>query len=130
MDAATRKSRMVLLRDFGRAFNRVDVEAIGACVSAGFEWRLAAGPDAPDGLVVRGREAMAEVLAARAKEIEEVRFSETEVLFADQHVIGRFRATGRYADGRPLDVRGVDIYSFDADGLIAVKDSYWKRIEG
>ena len=33
------------------------------------------------------------------------------------------------ADGTPLDLRGVDIYTL-RDGLIATKDSYWKRIEG
>jgi len=130
MDEATRQARLALLRDFGKAFNRADAEGIAACVSADFEWRLAVGPEAPDGRIVRGREAVAAVLAERAREIEEVRFSETEVMFADDHVVGRFRATGRYIDGRRLDVRGVDVYSFDEDGRIAVKDSYWKRIEG
>ena len=66
-------------------------------------------------------------LAERAKRIESLRFSETEVLFGEDHVVGRFRATGAYKDGTPIDVRGIDIYRFK-DGKISVKDSYWKAI--
>ena len=122
-----RDEAMEVLKAFGRAFNKGDADAILACVTDDFEWRLAEGPEAPDGKVVRGGEAVRRTLAERAALYTDVRFSETEVFFADDQAIGRFRATGTYADGRPLDVRGVDIYSF-RDGRIAVKDSYWKNI--
>ncbi len=70
---------------------------------------------------------MRAALEARAERIESLRFSETEVMFGDDHIVGRFRATGAYRDGRQIDVRGIDIYGF-RDGKIAVKDSYWKAI--
>ncbi|MDP6389177.1 MAG: nuclear transport factor 2 family protein [Alphaproteobacteria bacterium] len=122
-----RDQAMEVLKAFGKAFNKGDVDAILECVTDDFEWRLNEGPEAPDGRVVRGREEVRRTLAERAALYNDVRFSETEVFFADDQVIGRFRATGSHADGRPLDVRGVDIYSF-RDGKIAVKDSYWKDI--
>lgn len=127
MQPADRRSTLALLRTFGKAFNAGDIDEILACVTDDFEWRLASGPDAPDGRIVRGKDAVRQALRERQAEIREIRFSETEVFIADDQVIGRFRATGTYATGQPIDVRGVDLYTV-RDGRIAVKDSYWKRI--
>lgn len=118
---------MALLRDFGKAFNRGDIDGILACVTDDFEWRLAAGPDAPDGRIVRGREAVRAALEERDREIAEMRYSETEVTVAGDKVFGSFRATGRRHDGRAIDMRGLDVYRI-RDGRIALKDTYWKRI--
>ena len=126
--SADRAPVMALLRAFGKAFNAGDVDGILACVTDDFEWRLASGPDAPDGRIVRGKDAVRRALAERDAQIRSVRFSETEVFVVEGQVIGRFRATGVYASGAPLDIRGVDLYTI-RDGRIAVKDSYWKRIE-
>ena len=122
-----RDHAMTALKAFGKAFNAGDADAILAQVTDDFEWRLHEGASAPDGEIVRGREAVRAALAERAKRIESLRFSETEVLFGEDHVVGRFRATGAYKDGTPIDVRGIDIYRFK-DGKISVKDSYWKAI--
>jgi ketosteroid isomerase-like protein len=90
---------MKVLRSFGKAFNKGDVAAILECVTDDFEWRLAAGPDAPDGRIVSGKSAVRDALAERDE----------------------------FTDGTKIDKRGVDIYQF-RDGKIAVKDSYWKHI--
>ena len=119
---------MDLLRRFGKAFNRADVEDILACVTEDFVWVQATGSDAPDGQIVRGAEEVRHALAARAKVVRDVRFSETKVHHVPGRIIGTFRAKGIYvADGTAYDVRGVDIYTV-RDGLIASKDSYWKQI--
>lgn len=122
-----RDALMTTLKAFGRAFNKGDVEGVLAQVTDDFEWRLHEGPDAPDGAVVSGREAVRQALEARAETIETLKFSETEVLYGDDHVLGRFRATGAYRDGRKIDVRGIDIYKFVGD-KIREKDSYWKAV--
>lgn len=122
-----RAAAMATLKAFGRAFNAGDADGVLAAVTDDFEWRLHEGPDAPDGAVVRGREAVRAALAERARRIESLRFSETEVLFGDDHVVGRFRAVGAYKDGTEIDVRGLDLYRFRGD-KISVKDSYWKAI--
>lgn len=121
------EAELALLKKLGKGFNRGDVNAILECVTEDFEWILAVGPDAPQGKVVRGREAVAATLAERAREIPELRFSDTELMYAGDRVIGTYRATGRLADGRVLDVRGCDVYVI-RDGKIARKDSYWKQI--
>lgn len=125
--AIDRDAAMETLKAFGKAFNRSDAEGVLAQVTDDFEWRLHEGPDAPDGAVVSGRAAVAEALAERAARIESLRFSETEVLFGDDHVVGRFRAVGAYRDGTKIDIRGVDIYRFRGD-KITQKDSYWKAV--
>jgi ketosteroid isomerase-like protein len=119
---------MEVLKAFGRAFNKGDVDAILDCVTDDFEWRLAEGPDAPDGKIVKGKHAVREALAERDRTVKSMRFSETSVHFAGDTVIGCFRATGEMADGSAIDKRGVDIYAF-RDGKIALKDSYWKRVD-
>ena len=67
---------------------------------------------------MRGKEAVREALAERAAAIRRIRFSEAEVTIAGDRIIGRFRATGEWATGAPIDVRGVDVYHL-RDGLIA-----------
>lgn len=124
---ADEKAVMELLRRFGKAFNRGDIGGILACVTDDFEWRLASGPDAPDGQIVRGKEAVRQALEERDREIAEIRFSETEVTIAGDRIFGTFRATGRTRDGRAIDRRGLDIYRI-RDGKIALKDSYWKQV--
>ncbi len=119
---------LALLKKLGKGFNNSDANAVMDCVTDDFEWILAAGPDAPHGKIVRGREAVAATMTARAKEIPELRFSETDLIYSGDRVIGTYRATGRYADGRLLDVRGCDLYVI-RDGKIARKDSYWKQID-
>jgi ketosteroid isomerase-like protein len=104
------ESVMTLMRAFGKAFNRADIDGILACVTEDFEWRQAVGPHAPDGNIVTGRDAVRRALADRDTMYRDMRFSEAQ-----------------YASGQALDVRGVDIYTL-RDGLIATKDSYWKII--
>jgi ketosteroid isomerase-like protein len=116
-----------LMKAFGRAFNAGDIDGILACVTPDFEWRLAEGPDAPWGRVVRGAEEVRRMLADRGKAMRNVRFSETEMAVYGDRVIGTFRLTGERSDGTACDWRGLDHYVV-RDGKIACKDSYWKRI--
>ena len=119
---------LALLKKLGKGFNSGNVDAILECVTDDFEWILASGPDAPHGQVVRGREGVAATMAARAKAIPELKFSDTDLIYSGDRVVGTYRVTGRYADGRTIDARGCDIYVI-RDGRIARKDSYWKQIE-
>jgi len=122
-DAAT----LELLRRFGKAFNRGDVDAIVACVTDDFEWVMAAGPEAPHGRIVRGPDGMRAALAERDRALANMRFSETDVFQAGERVVGTFRMTATRADGTPVDLRGCDLYTI-RDGRIARKDTYWKQV--
>ena len=69
---------MSLLRHFGKAFNKGDIEGILECVTEDFQWRLAEGPDAPDGKLVSGKDAVRAALQERDLATKEIKFSETE----------------------------------------------------
>lgn len=122
-----RTKMLEVLKIFGKAFNNNDADGILSCVTENFEWRLGEGPSAPDAKILVGAEEVRTELNTRAEKYKIIKFSETELIYSEKHVIGRFRATGEYANGRPLNVRGIDIYEFH-NGKIAVKDSYWKYI--
>ncbi len=117
-----------LFRRFGKAFNAGDIDGILACVTPDFRWIMARGPEAPDGRIVSGHEALRAALLERGSELADLRFSEAQVFAAGDRVIGTFRMTARRcADGAAVDLRGCDIYTL-RDGLIASKDSYWKQL--
>ncbi len=122
-----RKQAMDALIAFGKAFNKGDIDGILDCVTDDFVWRLGEGPETPDGKVLQGREAVRKELEERATRYKSMKFTETEVLFSDNKVVGQFRAIGEYADGTPIDLRGVDVYEFK-DGKISLKDTYSKAI--
>jgi taurine dehydrogenase small subunit len=117
-----------LFRRFGKAFNAGDIDGILSCVTADFRWIMARGPEAPDGRIVSGHEALRAALLERSRELADVRFAEAQVFAAGDRVIGTFRMTARRcADNAAVDLRGCDIYTL-RDGLIASKDSYWKQL--
>ena len=76
-----------LLVRFGKASNVGDVDGVLAYVTADLAWRLANGLEAPDGLIVRGKEVVRQALAERAAVIQRIRFSETEVTIAGDWII-------------------------------------------
>lgn len=115
-----------LFRRFGKAFNKGDADAVAACVTDDFEWRLNEGPG-PTGRVVRGRDGLKEEFARRAGKSSDVRFSEAKIHYAGDSIFGTFRMTGS-RDGGKIDVYGIDYYQV-RDGLIALKDSYIKAVD-
>ena len=115
-----------LFRRFGKAFNRGDADAVATCVTDDFEWRLNEGPG-PTGRIVKGRDGLKAEFARRAGLARNVRFSEARMHYAGEAIFGTFRMTGEQADGKPIDVYGIDHYVV-RDGLIALKDSYSKAV--
>ena len=63
-DDGDRDAGKALLVRFGKASNVGD--GVLACVTPDFAWRLAKGLEAPDGLIVRGKEVARQALAERA----------------------------------------------------------------
>ena len=114
-----------LFRRFGKAFNKGDADAVAACVTDDFEWRLNEGPG-PTGRVVKGRDGLREEFQRRAGAMRNARFSEAKMHYAGDSIFGTFRMIGERADGSKVDVYGIDYYVV-RDGLIALKDSYVKR---
>lgn len=74
---------------------------------------------------------MRQGLAARFEGLPDAHYGEAEI-FADEARetgMSRWTLTGTTREGRPLEVRGCDFFTF-RDGLVTRKDSYWKIVEG
>jgi ketosteroid isomerase-like protein len=116
-----------LLAAFGRAYFRADRAALLACTTDDFEWHQHAGPEAPNGRVLRGVEAVCQEVERR-KAAWKVRYGDFET-FPSKHLItSTFTVKGTDDQGREVDVRAVDLYLVRA-GRVARKDSFWKQIE-
>ena len=78
-----------------------------------------------------GRQAVRQGLASRFEGLPDVNYGNEEhyVDAERQAGISKWTLTGTTRDGRRLEVRGCDFYSF-REGLATRKDSYWKIVEG
>jgi steroid delta-isomerase-like uncharacterized protein len=89
-------------------------------------------PRGPDGWGTRfvGKQAVREGLASRFKGLPDVHYgNEEHFVDADRQTgISKWTLTGTTREGRRLEVRGCDFYTF-RDGQVARKDSYWKIID-
>ena len=121
-------SNQATLHQFGLALNSYDVAAGKEVVTDDFVWSYYEGPDAPDGRVLRGFEAACQIVAERAKRLEEpIEWKESDEYFCGDKVLCTSRATGCFRDTGAFDVRVVDIFSF-RNNRICSKDTYWKII--
>jgi len=116
-----------VLNEFGDAFNRHDSEALVSMTSNDCEFRISAGGH-QFGTSIRGKDAV------------KLAFDQTFSSFPDSkwvpracnHVVGNrgfsewtFVAT-RASDNLHFEVDGVDLFTFDIDGRISLKDAYRK----
>jgi ketosteroid isomerase-like protein len=116
-----------LLTAFSRALFRNDLDALYAVVAPDFVWRLPIGPDAPHARALASRAELAAYFAEREARYSRLRFEDVAYHHAPDATFMTFRAIGEYRDGAAFSVDGMERYLF-RDGLIAMKDAYWKRI--
>ncbi len=116
--------RDALFKAFGRAFFKRDVDALYETVTDDFVWySLDQGGNVN---AITGRAAVADQLAARSPQLENVRFEDVVYHHAPDATFMTFRLTARNVDtGEPHEEIGVERYTF-RDGRIAVKDVYRK----
>lgn len=127
MTSLTREQASAL-KQFGSAFFKRDLEALAACTTDEFEWRFAVGGDAPFGRVYRGIEGVALGFEERDRNYENLRYEEVNTTaLADGRVLMEYRVVGADTKGREIDCHGLELYVF-RDGLVALKDAYWKHI--
>ena len=111
------------------AFNAHDLEAIMGFFAEDCSLDMPRGPE-PWGQRFTGRAAVREALATRFAGLPDVHYGD-DTHFADPAAgtgISKWLLTGTAADGRRIEVRGCDFYTF-RDGKVVAKDSYWKIVE-
>jgi steroid delta-isomerase-like uncharacterized protein len=112
------------------AFNAHDLERIMAFMAEDCVLEMPRGPH-PWGARFEGREAVRRGLASRFEGLPDVHYGDVEQFVdeARQTGMSKWTLTGTGKDGRRVEVRGCDFYSF-RDGKVTRKDSYWKIVEG
>jgi len=117
--------RVELLRQVADAFNRHDLDAIMAAFSDECVFESPRGPD-PWGTRFAGKSEVRDGLAARFSGIPDVRYGDDQHFACGARGVSEWTLTGTTTDGERLAVRGCDLWTFDADGKISRKDSFWK----
>jgi steroid delta-isomerase-like uncharacterized protein len=118
-------AKVDLLRRVAEGFNRHDLDAILAAFSDDCVFESPRGPE-PWGKRFVGKEAVSEGLAARFVGIPDVHYGDDEHFASGNRGASEWTLTGTTTDGERIEVRGCDLWTFDADNKITRKDSFWK----
>ena len=107
------------------AWNRHDTETILEHLHPDVVWT-----DPTLEAPAHGKEAVRAALAGRFEGLPDVHYGDGEhfVDAAAEAGMSKWNLTGTARDGRRVEVRGCDFYTFK-DGKVARKDSYWKIVE-
>ena len=127
----TRTVTIALLDEIQDGFNRHDVAAILSHFADDCEWLMARGPDPWEARRLRGKQAIADVLAARYAVIPDMRWEDMSHFIAADgtKACSEWTVRGTPTDGSPaIDWLGCDVWTF-RDGLVTKKDTYWKYID-
>jgi hypothetical protein len=106
---------------FEAGYAAINAEAIVACFAPDVVWTL------PDSRVLLGREACIAFLKERFASPTGPKFSDSHLNVLGQTVVQNYKVSVPLPGGKALTLDGTDVYQI-RDGLIAVKDAYWKQI--
>ena len=119
------RRRVEVLREVLDGFNEHDLDKIMAHFAEDCVFDAPRGPDRCGRRFV-GKEEVRRGLAARFEGIPDVRYLDDDHFACGSHGLSEWTITGTTVDGITVDVRGCDIWTFDEDGRITRKDSFWK----
>jgi len=117
----TDASVTALMQRFEAGYAAGNAEAIVACFAQGVLWTL------PDSRVLNGRAACLAFLKERFANPTGPKFSDSRMHVLGQTVVQNYKVGVPLPGGQSVTLDGTDVYQI-RDGLIAVKDAYWKQI--
>lgn len=111
------------------AFNAHDLDRIMSFFAEDCALDMPRGQH-PWGTRLEKKPAVRKALASRFEGLPDVRYSNEEHFVDEQQQTGmsKWTLTGTTREGRRVEVRGCDFYSF-RDGQVTRKDSYWKIVD-
>ena len=121
------RAKLDVLDKMVDGFNAHDLDAIMALFVDDCVFESTRGPD-PWGRRFEGRAAVREGLGARFTTIPDVRYDDARHFVSSDRGASEWTLTGTMVDGRKVEVRGCDLWTFRSDEIV-VKDSYWKIVE-
>jgi steroid delta-isomerase-like uncharacterized protein len=107
------------------AFNDHDLDAIMSAFADDCVFETSRGPDRFGRRFV-GKDEVRRGLAARFEGIPDVHYGDDDHFACGKRGVSEWTITGTSVDGDRVDVRGCDLWTFDDDGKIVRKDSFWK----
>jgi hypothetical protein len=107
------------------AFNEHDLDAIMSHFAEDCVFETPRGPDRWGRRFV-GKEEVRRGLAARFEGIPDVHYGDDDHFACGDRGVSEWTISGTTVDGENIDVRGCDLWAFDAEGKIVRKDSFWK----
>ena len=117
-----------LMRSISAAFNSRDVDRIVSFFAEDGVFCLSRGPE-PVGRTLAGKAAIREALAARFKQIPDMRWENEEYILApSDRAVSIWTVRGKGAGGEELNYQGCDIYTFKDDKIVH-KNTFWKMVE-
>jgi ketosteroid isomerase-like protein len=109
------------------AFNAHDLDAVMEFFADDCVLEMPRGAD-PSGRRLEGRARVREGLASRFAGIPDVHYGDDRHWVAGDRGCSEWLLTGTSAEGKPIEVRGCDLFEFRRDKIVR-KDSYWKIVE-
>lgn len=110
---------------FAQAFNRHDVAAILADMTADCVFEASAGPDVC-GRRYEGPHEVGKAFAEVFETFPDAQWRDARHFFVGDRGLSEWIFSGTRADGTRVEVTGCDVFTF-RDGKIAVKNSYRKQ---
>jgi ketosteroid isomerase-like protein len=117
-------SRLQILQSILDAFNDHDLDRIMSFFHDDCVLEMPRGSE-PWGSRFSGRETVRAALATRFEGIPDVHYGDAVHLVDGDTGVSRWTLTGTAQDGKAIEVRGCDFFTFRGDQVVK-KDSYWK----
>jgi steroid delta-isomerase-like uncharacterized protein len=106
-------------------FDRHDLDAIMSHFADDCVFESPRGPDRWGTRFV-GKDEVRRGFAARFEGIPDVRYDDGDHFACGGRGVSEWTIRGTTLDGAQIDIRGCDLWTFDDDGRIVRKDSFWK----
>jgi steroid delta-isomerase-like uncharacterized protein len=114
-----------LLHAFAEAWNRHDLDALMSMMTSDCAFQ-ASGGNAVDGQRYQGQQAVRAAYAAVFEQYPDAHWADARHFVSGDRGVSEWTFTGTLNDGRRVEVRGCDLFTF-RDGKIAVKNSFRKN---
>ncbi len=118
-------SKVGALQQVLAAFNRHDLDAIMSNFADDCVFDSPRGPN-PWGSRFEGKAEVRRGLAARFEGIPDVHYANDDHFACGKRGVSEWTISGTSVEGERIEVRGCDLWTFDDDGKLVRKDSFWK----
>lgn len=115
--------------DLCEAFNAHDIDRILGHFAEDSVWLLSRGTP-PDGRTLRGKNEIRGMLEQRFGSIPDMQWDVIRNWGTGNNYCSEWTVTGTEPNGSKLNWLGCDLWTFNADGRVTRKDTYWKYAGG